>query len=98
MRRGSSARVLALASALTTFVIGGAASAQTAQPKGPAQSSSQFTLRREEAGGSEGTVARSRARTGDCAGALPAFDAAIQHTIEPTLRRDRGLCHEKLGD
>ncbi|HEY8078828.1 MAG TPA: tetratricopeptide repeat protein, partial [Labilithrix sp.] len=44
------------------------------------------------------TVARSRARAGDCAGALPAFDAAIARTIEPTLRRDRGLCHEKLGD
>jgi hypothetical protein len=29
---------------------------------------------------------------------LPAFDAAIRITIEPTLRRDRGLCHEKLGD
>ena len=43
-------------------------------------------------------AARARARAGDCAGALPAFDAAIRVTIEPTLRRDRGLCHEKLGD
>jgi hypothetical protein len=72
------------------------------QPKGPppgaARSSSQFTLRREEAGGPDATVARSRARAGDCAGALPAFDAAIKNTIEPSLRRDRGLCHEKLGD
>ncbi len=65
---------------------------------GPSKSSSQFTLRREEAGGSDAIVARQRARAGDCAGALPAFDAAIKTTIEPTLRRDRGLCHEKLGD
>lgn len=43
-------------------------------------------------------TARQRARAGDCAGALPAFDAAVRVTIEPTLRRDRGLCHEKLGD
>ncbi len=92
MRRGSCA--VALASALTSLVVADAASAQQ---KGPAQSSSQFTLRREEAGGADGTIARSRARAGDCAGAMPAFDAAIERTIEPSLRRDRGLCHEKLG-
>lgn len=64
---------------------------------GPARSSTQFTMRREEAGGGEGQAARARARAGDCAGALAAFDAAIEKTIEPSLRRDRGLCHEKLG-
>mgnify|MGYP000980430830 CR=1 FL=1 len=63
----------------------------------PAQSSSQFTMHREEAGGADGTAARARARAGDCAGALPLFDSAIRNTIEPTLRRDRGLCHEKVG-
>jgi hypothetical protein len=42
-------------------------------------------------------VARARMRNGDCAGALDAFDAAIAHSIDPTLRRDRGLCHEQLG-
>lgn len=73
-----------------------------AQPKGsgtrdPGRSSSQFTLRREEAGGPDASSARSRARAGDCAGALPAFDNAVRVTIEPSLRRDRGLCHEKLG-
>src|SRR5262249_19802363 len=64
---------------------------------GPSRSSTQFTLRREEAGGADGQVARQRARGGDCASALPSFDAAIRVTIEPTLRRDRGLCHEKLN-
>lgn len=64
---------------------------------GPSRSSSQFTLRREDAGGADAQVARSRARAGDCAGALAGFDAAITKTIDPTLRRDRGLCHEKLN-
>lgn len=68
-----------------------------AQPGGPKQSSAQFTLRRDEAGGAEGVAARNKARAGDCAGALPLFDAAVKNTIDVTLRRDRGLCHEKLG-
>ncbi len=54
-------------------------------------------LRREPAGGANAQAARGRARAGDCAGALPSFDAAIRATVEPGLRRDRGLCHEKLG-
>ncbi|MDB4946327.1 MAG: hypothetical protein JWP97_5861 [Labilithrix sp.] len=62
------------------------------------KSNSQFALRREEAGGADAATARARARTGDCAGALPSFDAAVRNTVEPTLRRDRGLCHEKLGN
>ena len=67
------------------------------KPSGPSRSSTQFTLKRENAGGADGAAARNRARAGDCAGALASFDAAIRITIEPTLRRDRGLCHEKLG-
>jgi hypothetical protein len=86
----------------TTFIVSalsaGVADAAPPAPQGaPKQSSSQFALRREEAGGADATVARQRARAGDCAGALPAFDNAVNLTIEPTLRRDRGLCHEKLG-
>jgi hypothetical protein len=68
-----------------------------AAPGGAARSSTQFTLRREEVGGADATAARVRARAGDCAGALPSFDAALRTTVEPTLRRDRGLCHEQLG-
>ncbi len=81
------------------LAIAGEASAQQkgAAGKGPARSSTQFTLRREEAGGAEAQVARARARGGDCAGALQGFDVAIEKTIEPSLRRDRGLCHENLG-
>ncbi len=34
---------------------------------------------------------------GDYAGALEAFDAALRTSIDPTVHRDRGLCHEQLG-
>jgi hypothetical protein len=77
--------------------LGWAQAAKPAANHGPSRSSSQFTLRREEAGGADAAVARSRARAGDCQGALAGFDAAIDHTIDPGLRRDRGLCHEKLN-
>jgi hypothetical protein len=92
-------RLLILGSVLVAALAPGVAEAQ---PKGgggqtPARSSSQFALRREEAGGADASTARQRARSGDCAGALPSFDAAVRVTIEPTLRRDRGLCHEKVG-
>ena len=91
-------RLLLATTVLATSLTAGLADA--APPGGAtapsSKSSSQFTLRREEAGGGDAAVARQRARAGDCAGALPAFDTAINVTIEPTLRRDRGLCHEKL--
>lgn len=92
-------RLLLTSSFLVAALVPGIAEAQKAPPPrgDAARSNSQFTLRRGDAGGSDGTVARQRARAGDCAGALPAFDAAINTSIEPTLRRDRGLCHEKLG-
>jgi hypothetical protein len=90
----------ALASLSSLFVALAAGEAAAAPPapapaQAPSRSSTQFTLRREEAGGADVAAARGRARAGDCAGALPQFDAAIAKTIEPTLRRDRGLCHEK---
>ncbi len=44
------------------------------------------------------TDARRRMAAGDCEGALTSFDAALRTAQEdPTLYRDRGLCHEKLG-
>ncbi len=43
-------------------------------------------------------TARSLAAKGDCARALPLFDAALRSTIDMTIRRDRGLCHEALGN
>src|SRR5450755_3985430 len=43
-------------------------------------------------------LARSRAAAGDCKSALDAFDAALEASIDPELHRDRGICHEKLGN
>lgn len=88
-----------------TFVVASClAGNAVAQPAGGAppgggrdRSNSQFKLRREEAGGSAGAAGRAHARAGDCAAALGEFDAALRTSIEPTLHRDRGLCHEKLG-
>jgi hypothetical protein len=40
---------------------------------------------------------RAKALAGDCKGALDFFDEALRHSIDPTLYRDRGTCHEKLG-
>lgn len=69
-----------------------------APPGAPRNSSAQFTLKRGEVGGQAGVTGRARARAGDCAGALVAFDEALRSTVEPTLYRDRGLCHEKLDN
>lgn len=95
----SQKRLLLSSSFVLTLLATAPAFAQRAAPAaGPSRSSAQFTLHRDEAGGAESNAARQKARAGDCAGALPQFDAAIRVTIEPTLRRDRGLCHEKLND
>lgn len=91
MTRG---RLFALAS---IFAVLAPAQRASAAPKDPTGKSQPLQLHKDEPGGNEGTLARSRARSGDCAGALPSFDAAIRTTIEPTLRRDRGLCHEKMN-
>src|SRR5206468_5856924 len=81
MTRG---RLFAIASVFAVLAPAGAAAA----PKDPSGKSTPLQLHKDEPGGNDGTVARSRARSGDCAGALPSFDAAIRTTIEPTLRRD----------
>ena len=44
-----------------------------------------------------GGVGQQRANAGDCAGALDAFDQALRTSTSPELHRDRGACHEKLG-
>ena len=43
-------------------------------------------------------AARAKAASGDCKAALDLFDEALRRSIDPTLYRDRGSCHEKLGD
>jgi tetratricopeptide (TPR) repeat protein len=41
--------------------------------------------------------ARALAAKGQCKKALDVFDRAILSSLDVTLRRDRGLCHEQLG-
>ena len=41
--------------------------------------------------------ARQKMRAGDCAAALDLFDRALATSLDVTLYRDRGTCHEKLG-
>jgi tetratricopeptide (TPR) repeat protein len=42
--------------------------------------------------------ARALAARGQCDQALPIFDQALRSTIDMSIRRDRGLCHEALGN
>ncbi len=42
--------------------------------------------------------AHAKALAGDCKGALDLYDEALRHSIDASLYRDRGLCHEKLGN
>jgi hypothetical protein len=78
---------------------GGGGSAQGAPAKGGKYTIQPLNLHRENLA-TEGfaTAARARMRNGDCAGALDSFDQALVSSTDPTLHRDRGLCHEQLGD
>jgi hypothetical protein len=92
MGRALVACALLVASAST----GGEAAAQKAPNKYKAQP---LNLHREKLGSiGLGETARARMKAGDCSGAIESFDAALRTSADATLRRDRGLCHESLGD
>src|SRR5256885_15342176 len=55
-----------------------------------------FSLDRSRNAAAE--AARAKAAAGDCKGALDLFDEALRLSIDATLYRDRGACHDKLGD
>ncbi len=95
MRKGQAAIPAALAVAL----FAGLAGAQQDAPPQKRYKAQPLNLRKEQLGTEAYTNAgRSRMRSGDCEGALDAFDAALATTTaDPTLYRDRGICHEKLG-
>jgi hypothetical protein len=90
--------VAAYASIAAAVVLagGGSALAQPSQ-KPPAPRWKATPLNLHQGSGNMGDVARSRMRSGDCQGALDAFDSALETSIDSTLYRDRGICHEKLG-
>ena len=81
------------------FVVRPAGAQETSAPRpAPRYKAQPLNLRREQLGSvALSDVARKRMANGDCAGALDAFDAALRTSTDPTLRRDRGLCHERLG-
>ncbi len=62
----------------------------------PPKKQQALILTRESPDVGAGDRGRARARAGDCKGALEQYDLALRTSIEPTLRRDRGLCHEQL--
>jgi hypothetical protein len=94
MRKGIAAGGACLALAVT--LAGSTADAQDAPKK---YRPTPLNLHREQLGTeSFASAGRSRMRNGDCAGALEAFDAALRTSTDATIHRDRGLCHERLGN
>jgi hypothetical protein len=86
-------------SAVAAFILqGGLAAAQAPPPPSRKYKAQPLNLHREAGGLTESAErARARMKSGDCAGALDAFDLALNTSREATLYRDRGTCHEKLG-
>jgi hypothetical protein len=84
------------AAAAGIVLAGGVAGAQT---KPPVKYKPQPLLLQKEQLGTERlvNVGRTRMRSGDCAGALEAFDEVLRTAVAPSANRDRGLCHEQLG-
>ncbi|HEX3345961.1 MAG TPA: tetratricopeptide repeat protein [Polyangiaceae bacterium] len=109
MRSGKVAGA-ALSFALALGLASGTASAQrgggggtvvgpSAQAPGTKYRIQPLNLHREALGTDAFAAAgRARMRNGDCKGALDDFDLALRSTLDPTIYRDRGLCHERLGD
>jgi hypothetical protein len=92
----SLAAALALVSGTAGAQKGGGATVHGAAQQG--QKPAPLILEKQQLGTAAfAMAARDRMRSGDCAGALDAFDAALEHSIDASLRRDRGLCHEQLG-
>jgi hypothetical protein len=95
MRSAGAAGLLAAAVVLA----GGAANAQAPQSGKKPYKPQPLNLQRFQDGSAHfADVGRERMRRGDCAGALEAFDMSLRTSKDPTVHRDRGLCHEKLGD
>ena len=81
---------------LTAFCSIWCASGSAGAQQKPQKKQQPLILTRETADVGAGDRARARARAGDCKGALDVFDLALRTSVEPTLRRDRGMCHEQL--
>jgi Tetratricopeptide repeat len=74
------------------------AHAQTkAKPTGQESESKATVLTHATIASPIADLARTLVKQGNCAKALDLFDQALQTSQTPTVVRDRGLCHEKLG-
>jgi hypothetical protein len=105
MRQAVGVRVAVFAAAATAWGPGRPAFAQTGadttggpSARGPAYKPMPLNLQKQQIG-SAGLpdLGRARMRGGDYDGALQAFDEALRSLTDPTIYRDRGLCHEQLG-
>jgi hypothetical protein len=68
------------------------------KPKAPAPKGGGTSFTLSHTGNAAGDAARARVAAGDCKGALDLFDEALRKNVDPVLRRDRGACHEQLGN
>ncbi len=85
----SATALLAARSADAAPVKGGAVAAgKRPEHMGPLQRESSWTA--------AGRLGRVRMKQGDCAAAIDSFDESLKGSIDVTVQRDRGLCHEKL--
>ena len=67
------------------------------QSQAPAKKWKATPLNLHEGSSNFANVGRARMRAGDCDGAIDAFDAALETSLDASIHRDRGICHEKLG-
>jgi hypothetical protein len=100
MSRRSKARAAAAGTsflAAVAAVVTASAPASAAPPRA-GDTGGKFQMSQSALSTGPAEQARARVREGDCKGALRFFDDALRTSIDPTLYRDRGLCHDKLGD
>jgi len=83
---------------LASALVSGSALAQQKPAAPPRTRNQPLNLSSSDQSVGPAARARAKARANDCEGALTLFDEAIRITIEPTLRRDRAACHDKLGN
>ncbi len=92
--------LLGLSTLSTLWCTAGLAGAQAAPAPGSSarpHKQQPLILTREANEFGMGNRARDKARAGDCKAALDMYDMALRTSIDPTLHRDRGLCHEQLA-
>jgi hypothetical protein len=94
----ASAMVVATASAQTDAPRRQHHAASSTAPNQPGADTATFNLQRKSLSTERFAIAaRELMKKGDCEGALNAFDQALNESVDSTLNRDRGMCHEQLG-